>query len=92
MTTEVTVHEAKTHLSRLLARVEAGEEIVIRRGAKPIARLTALLPVPRPPRVLGGDEGLFTVPDDFDEDLPEDILAAFEGDDPEDPLYDMRPK
>ncbi len=85
MATEVTVHEAKTHLSRLLARVEAGEEIVIKRGQKPIARLSALPPAPKERRVLGGDEGLFTIPEDFD-DLPEDILAAFEGDDPEDPF------
>ena len=78
MATEVTVHEAKTHLSRLLARVEAGEEIVIKRGQKPIARLTALAAVPKPPRVLGGDEGLFVVPADFNDDLPDDLLDEFE--------------
>jgi prevent-host-death family protein len=75
MTVEVTVHEAKTHLSKLLARVEAGEEIVIKRGSKPIARLSAL--APRLPRTLGGDEGLFAIPADFDE-LPEDVLDEFE--------------
>jgi len=78
MTVEVTVHEAKTHLSKLLARVEAGEEIVIKRGSKPIARLSAL--APRLPRPLGGDEGLFTIPADFDE-LPENILDEFESSD-----------
>ena len=50
----VTVHEAKTHLSRLLVRVEAGEEIVIARGGKPIARLVAL-EKPAAPRTPGKD-------------------------------------
>lgn len=75
--TVVNVHEAKTHLSRLLRRVAAGEEIVIARGGHPIARL---VPVERErPRVLGSDRGLFRVPDDFDAPLPEDILKGFEG-------------
>jgi len=47
----VTVHEAKTHLSRLLAEVEAGEEIVVARGAKPIARIVPLAPLPPKRRV-----------------------------------------
>ena len=73
--TQVNVHEAKTHLSRLLARAEAGEEIIIARDGKPIVKL---VPVPeRAPRILGGDEGLFEIPEDFDE-LPEEILADFE--------------
>lgn len=72
----VNVHEAKTHLSRLLARVEAGEEIIIARAGKPLARLS---PVgDRPGRVLGLDEGLFEVPDDLDDPLPEDIQQQFE--------------
>lgn len=73
---EVNVHEAKTHLSRLLMRVAAGEEIVIARAGKPVAKL---VPVePRPQRVLGQDEGLFEVPDDFDAPLPPEVLASFE--------------
>ena len=49
----VTVHEAKTHMSRLLARVEAGEEIVIARGKVEIAKIVPLHPAKRPDRVLG---------------------------------------
>jgi prevent-host-death family protein len=74
----VNVHEAKTHLSRLLAEVEKGEEIVIARSGKPVARL---LPLEKPAagkRELGFDRGLFTIPDDFDE-TPEEIIADFEG-------------
>jgi prevent-host-death family protein len=70
------VHEAKTHLSQLLDRVEAGEEIVLGRAGRPVARL---VPVAKPRRLLGGDEGRVWVADDFDAPLPEDLLAAFEG-------------
>jgi prevent-host-death family protein len=73
---EVSVHEAKTHLSALLARVEAGEEMVITRGGRPVARLVALERSAR--RLFGLDAGLFEVPDDFDAPLPDDMLAAFE--------------
>ena len=74
--TEVSVHEAKTHLSRLLRRVSAGEEIVIARGGKPVARL---VPVSRPKkRHLGRDRGLYTVPEDFDAPLPAGLLEEFE--------------
>ena len=73
---EVGVHEAKTHLSRLLRQVMAGEEVVITRGGTPIAKL---VPVhAKGKRVLGIDEGLFEVPEDFDAPLPEDLLAEFE--------------
>ena len=73
---EVSVHEAKTHLSRLLARVAQGEEIVIARAGKPIARLVPVELKSR--RVLGQDKGLFEVPDDFDASLPDDLQAYFE--------------
>ncbi len=74
--TQVGIHEAKTHLSRLLRRVAAGEEVVIARSGRPIARL---VPVgDARPRELGGDRGVFTVPDDFDAPLPDEILGAFE--------------
>ncbi len=72
----VNVHEAKTHLSRLLKRVAAGEEITIARAGTPIAKLVPIRPAPR--RVLGIDAGLFEVPDDFDEPLPADVLDTFE--------------
>lgn len=72
----VNVHEAKTHLSRLLQRVAAGEEIVIAKSGRPVARL---VPVEvRRPRELGTDRGSFRVPADFDAPLPEDLLANFE--------------
>ncbi len=79
MPTTVTIHEAKTHLSKLVARVEAGEEIIIARGKEPVARLTSL---PRPVRrVFGAMAGRFDIPDAFFFDpLPDDELAAWEGD------------
>jgi prevent-host-death family protein len=65
---QVNVQEAKTHLSQLLRRVAAGEEIVLSRAGKPIARLVPTRSCAQ--RVLGVDEGLFEVPDDFDSPLP----------------------
>ncbi len=73
---EVNVHEAKTHLSRLLLRVAGGEEIVIARAGKPVARLVPIEHKQR--RVIGQDDGLFEVPDDFDAPLPDEVLALFE--------------
>jgi prevent-host-death family protein len=75
----VNIHEAKTHLSKLLARVLAGEEIIIAKAGKPVARLSPVLDASRP-RVLGRDQGQVTISDDFDAPLPEEILSAFEGD------------
>ncbi len=57
-------------------RVAQGEEIVIARAGKPIVRLVPVEPKPR--RILGQDEGLFEVPDDFDAPLPTDLQAYFE--------------
>jgi prevent-host-death family protein len=74
---EVNIHEAKTHLSRLLRRVAAGEDIVIARAGKPVARLVPVAE-PKRPRELGRDRGKIWIADDFDE-LPDDILADFEG-------------
>ncbi len=73
----VNVHEAKTHLSRLLARVEQGEDIVIARAGRPIARLSKYVAEPEK-RVMGRDAGLFVVPADFDDPLPDDVLRSFE--------------
>ncbi len=75
---QVNIHEAKTHLSRLLARVATGEEVVIARAGKPVARLVALESVPGRRR-FGRDRGLFEVPADFDAPLPEELLRSFEG-------------
>jgi prevent-host-death family protein len=73
---EVNVHEAKTHLSKLLKRVAAGEEIIISRAGKPIAKLTPIRD--RLQRRFGIDEGVFEVPEDFDEPLPNEVLQEFE--------------
>ena len=74
---QVNIYEAKTHLSRLLARVQGGEEIVIARSGRPVARLVPLEDAPED-RVPGSAEGLFAVPDDFDAHLPDDLLDDFE--------------
>jgi prevent-host-death family protein len=73
---EVGVHEAKTHLSRLLRRVAAGEEIVITSSGRPTARLVPFDATVR--REFGFDHGILEVPQDFDAPLPEDLLDAFE--------------
>ena len=75
--TVVDVHEAKTRLSRLLALAEAGEEVVIARGGKPVARLVSV-ERPRPVRRFGAMRGLVTVDDSFFEPLPEAELALWE--------------
>ncbi|HXM57374.1 MAG TPA: type II toxin-antitoxin system Phd/YefM family antitoxin [Candidatus Dormibacteraeota bacterium] len=73
----VNIHEAKTNFSRLVERAEHGEEILIGRAGKPVARL---VPYERPstPRVPGGWEGRVEMAPDFDE-LPPDLAAAFRG-------------
>jgi antitoxin (DNA-binding transcriptional repressor) of toxin-antitoxin stability system len=72
------LYEAKTSLSKLVDRAAAGEEIVIAKAGKPMARLTAF-PQQRLPRVPGGWEGRIWIAPDFDEPLPEELLDAFEG-------------
>lgn len=73
----VNVHEAKTNLSRLLAQVESGEEVVIARSGTPVARLVR---VPkRGKRQPGTLKGKIAVPDSFFDPLPEDELKAWEG-------------
>ena len=78
MNTVVNVHEAKTHLSRILEEVAAGAEVVIAKAGKPVARLVPIEPVVRP-KSLGLLRGRITVPDDFDAPLPPEVLAEFEG-------------
>jgi len=82
MPVTVNVYDAKTHLSKLLDRVEQGEEIIIARAGRPVAKL---VPIPRrtEPRKPGGWEGKVWMAPDFDE-LPEDLLRAFEGEDLDD--------
>ncbi len=72
----INIHAAKTQFSKLLSRVERGEEIVISRSRKPVAKL---VPFEAPSqRTLGGMKGLFTVFDDFDASLSESVLRSFE--------------
>ncbi len=73
---QASVHEAKTHLSRLLRQACAGEEVIITRSGRPVARL---VPIEEKRPVFGIDEGRFTVPEDFDAPLDEALLRAFEG-------------
>jgi prevent-host-death family protein len=77
MSESVNVYEAKTHLSQLLDRAAAGEEIIIARAGRPVARLVALADSP-PRREPGGWRGKVRMAADFD-DLPAEIDAAFRG-------------
>jgi prevent-host-death family protein len=73
----VNVHEAKTHLSRLLERVAAGEEIIISKAGKPMAKLSPLSKA-QTDRVPGLDKGVIQITEDFDAPLPEDLLELSE--------------
>jgi prevent-host-death family protein len=74
----VNIHQAKTHLSKLIDTVVAGGEVVIAKAGKPVAKLVPLAPEGRQ-RKLGTLKGKIRVPDDFDTPLPAQVLAAFEG-------------
>lgn len=75
--TEVNIHEAKTHLSRLLARVAAGEEVIISKAGRPIARLVPIR-AHNAKRVPGQDKGRIWIADDFDEPLPPEVESLFQ--------------
>jgi prevent-host-death family protein len=75
----VNVHEAKTHLSALLQRVEAGEEIIIARAGEPVAKLVRVTPRPAVSRAPGWWKGKIVISDDFDAPLPDEMRKAFEG-------------
>jgi prevent-host-death family protein len=75
---EVNIHEAKTHLSRLLQRVAEGEEVTIARAGVPVARLVAV-ENKKSVRPLGFARGEIWIADDFDAPLPDDLLKAFYG-------------
>jgi prevent-host-death family protein len=75
VTQSVGVHEAKTHLSRLLLEVAKGHEVVITRRGEEVARL---VPPRRSSRRFGVDRGRFVVPEDFDAPLPDELLDDFE--------------
>ncbi|MEJ1959338.1 MAG: type II toxin-antitoxin system Phd/YefM family antitoxin [Nitrosomonadales bacterium] len=74
----INIHEAKTHLSRLVDEVVAGEEVVIAKAGKPMARLIPFIAATKK-RKLGLLAGKLSVPADFDAPLPDDVLASFEG-------------
>lgn len=75
---QMNIHQAKTELSKLVERAEAGEEIVIARAGKPVARLVPLNRA-RGRRQLGLLDGKFRIPDDFNTPLPDSLIRAFEG-------------
>jgi prevent-host-death family protein len=74
----INIHAAKTHLSRLIEEVAEGEEVVIAKAGRPVARL---VPIGKGAgkRTLGILKGKLRVPLDFDAPLPDEVLAAFEG-------------
>ena len=74
----VNIHEAKRRLLQLIERVEAGEEIVIARAGRPVARLSPLK-AHLVPRRLGRLNGHFRIPNDFNDPLPDEVLNAFLG-------------
>ena len=75
---QVNIYEAKTQLSKLVLEAAEGEDIIIARAGKPVARLTRITSE-HVRRNLGVLDGQFTIPDDFNRPLPEEILTAFEG-------------
>jgi prevent-host-death family protein len=76
--TQVNIYEAKTHLSKYVEQAESGEEVIIARGGRPVAKLTAIAPGKRRVR-FGVLKGKVRVADDFDAPLADDVLAGFEG-------------
>ncbi len=77
MTMTVNVHDAKTQLSRLLLRIDQGEEVIIARAGKPVARLVPYAALPAR-RVAGSARGQVWIAPDFNAPLPDEVLAAFE--------------
>ncbi len=75
MTTRVNMHQAKSDLSQLVAQAQQGEEVIIMRAGKPVARLVPIREERRPGLALG----LIHLAPDFESPLPDDILDAFEG-------------
>ena len=80
----VNIHEAKTHLSRLLEAVAAGEEVIIAKAGKPIAKL---VPIEKRKRKPGALKGTFIIDDAFFEPLPDDVLDVMENGYEHDPLH-----
>lgn len=74
---KVNIYEAKTRLSQLVEAAAAGNDVVIAKAGRPVARLTRLEKKPSKRR-LGLLDGRFRIPDDFNRPLPEDLVRAFE--------------
>jgi prevent-host-death family protein len=77
MTKTINIHEAKTHLSRIIEEVAGGAEVIIAKAGEPMARLIPMAVKPRP-KHLGLLRGKIKVPDDFNSPVPE-LIADFEG-------------
>ena len=73
---QVNIHEAKTHFSKLVEQASKGEEIIIAKAGKPVAKLVTL-EKPKESRKPGSGKGQVTMCDDFDAPLPEDVLESF---------------
>lgn len=73
MADTVNIHQAKTHFSQLIERVQAGEEIIVAKAGRPVARLVPIGPLVRQ---LGARAGKMWMADDFDAPLPEDFLIG----------------
>ena len=76
---QVNVHQAKTHLSKLIQRVINGEEVVIARSGKPVARLAPIHIRGKSPRKPGSAKGQVLIREDFDAPLPDELARAFTG-------------
>ncbi len=77
MPLKVNIHEAKTHFSKLLARVNAGEEVIIAKAGKPVARLVPVVEE-KSRRTPGSAKGKIILSDDFNAPLPEKVMEEFE--------------
>lgn len=76
---KLNIHEAKTHLSKYLAKLKAGERILLCRRNQPVAEITPLPEASARPRRIGLCKGQFTVPSTFFDPLPDELLDAFDG-------------
>lgn len=79
MSQQINIHEAKTQLSRLIELAQAGQELIIAKAGKPVARLVPINSGSIMPRRLGLLDGEIQAPDDFNAPLPDALLDAFEG-------------
>jgi len=76
---KLNIHEAKTHLSKYLAKLKRGERILLCNRNQPVAQITRLPEAPARPRPIGLAKGTFSVPRSFFEPLPDELIDAFEG-------------